>query len=109
MLQRLGCDRKTARSIHRLRRPPRPSPSRSKFQCTAGDKSRYAQCDPFDLFRVVEHTVPFRGDSFMDACCSSSTKSEGLICVKNTIVGFEIWRCELPTGRVIGDCTCHYE
>jgi len=29
--------------------------------------------------------------------------------VKTTIDGFEVWRCELPTGRVIGDCSCHYE
>jgi L-alanine-DL-glutamate epimerase-like enolase superfamily enzyme len=29
--------------------------------------------------------------------------------MKTQIVGFEIWRCELPTGRVIGDCTCHYD
>jgi len=29
--------------------------------------------------------------------------------VKTKIVGFEVWRCELPTGRVIGDCTCHYD
>ena len=29
--------------------------------------------------------------------------------MKTTIDGFEVWRCELPTGRVIGDCSCHYE
>ncbi len=29
--------------------------------------------------------------------------------MKTQIVGFEIWRCELPTGRVIGDCTCRYD
>jgi len=29
--------------------------------------------------------------------------------MKTQIVGFEIWRCELPTGRVIGDCTSHYD
>jgi len=36
-------------------------------------------------------------------------KQKGFILVKTKIVGFEIWRCELPTGRVIGDCTCHYD
>jgi len=29
--------------------------------------------------------------------------------VKTKIRDYEIWRCELPTGRVIGDCTCHYD
>jgi L-alanine-DL-glutamate epimerase-like enolase superfamily enzyme len=29
--------------------------------------------------------------------------------MKAIIKDYEIWRCELPTGRVIGDCTCHYE
>lgn len=29
--------------------------------------------------------------------------------MKVTIEGYELWKLELPTGRVIGDCTCHYD
>jgi L-alanine-DL-glutamate epimerase-like enolase superfamily enzyme len=49
----------------------------------------------------------------MDAWCCQvdhrANKTEGILILVHTIVGFEIWRCQLPTGRTIGDCTCHYD
>jgi L-alanine-DL-glutamate epimerase-like enolase superfamily enzyme len=29
--------------------------------------------------------------------------------MKVKIQGYDLWKVELPTGRVIGDCTCHYD
>ena len=29
--------------------------------------------------------------------------------MKTSIRGYDLWKIELPLGRVIGDCTCHYD
>ena len=29
--------------------------------------------------------------------------------MKALLCGYELWKLKVPTGRVIGDCTCHYE
>ena len=28
--------------------------------------------------------------------------------MKEVITDYELWKMEMPTGRVIGDCCCHY-
>jgi len=29
--------------------------------------------------------------------------------VKVTIISYDLWKVKVPTGRIIGDCTCHYD
>ena len=26
-----------------------------------------------------------------------------------TIISYDLWKVKVPTGRIIGDCTCHYD
>ena len=29
--------------------------------------------------------------------------------MKVTIISYDLWKVKVPTGRIIGDCTCHYD